>query len=106
MAIMCTLSVCKAQEGMCGHEKAMLSVVLLAAMGLGTYFLIGCPYQCSPVRRFDDQNGFTRISTISIGLSSLHNLHISLSPPPFGLIVLFVSRSLTEAISCTSLGRS
>lgn len=41
MSLMCTLSVCKAQEGMCGHEKAMLSVALLAAIGLGAYVLIG-----------------------------------------------------------------
>jgi hypothetical protein len=41
MAIMCSLAVCKAQQGMCGHEKAMLSVALLAAIGFGTYFLIG-----------------------------------------------------------------
>jgi hypothetical protein len=26
---------------MCGHEKAMLSVALLAAFGLGAYILIG-----------------------------------------------------------------
>jgi hypothetical protein len=41
MAIMCSLAVCKAQQGMCGHEKGMLSVALLAAIGFGTYFLIG-----------------------------------------------------------------
>lgn len=41
MAIMCSLAVCKAQEGLCGHEKAMLSVALLAVFGLGAYFLIG-----------------------------------------------------------------
>jgi hypothetical protein len=40
MAIMCSLAVCKAQTGMCGYEKVMLSVVALAAMGLGVYFLI------------------------------------------------------------------
>ena len=40
MAIMCSLAVCKAQEGMCGLEKTMLSVALLAAIGLGAYFLI------------------------------------------------------------------
>ena len=40
MAIMCSLAACKAHEGMCGHEKAMLSIALLAAIGLGTYFLI------------------------------------------------------------------
>ncbi len=26
MSVMCSLAVCKAQQGMCGHEKAMLSV--------------------------------------------------------------------------------
>jgi len=26
---------------MCGHEKAMLSVAVLAVIGLGAYFLIG-----------------------------------------------------------------
>jgi len=41
MSVMCSLAVCKAQQGMCGHEKAMLSVALLAAVGLGAYFLIG-----------------------------------------------------------------
>jgi hypothetical protein len=41
MAIMCSLAVCKAQAGMCGHEKVMLSVAMLAAIGLGAYFLIG-----------------------------------------------------------------
>ncbi len=30
MAIMCSLAVCKAQQGMCGHEKVMLSVAVLA----------------------------------------------------------------------------
>ena len=35
MAIMCSLAVCKAQVGMCGHEKAMLSVAVLAAIGFG-----------------------------------------------------------------------
>ena len=41
MAIMCSLAVCKAQAGMCGHEKAMLSVALMAAIGFGAYVLIG-----------------------------------------------------------------
>ena len=35
MSVMCSLAVCKAQEGMCGHEKVMLSIALLAAVGLG-----------------------------------------------------------------------
>ena len=41
MLVMCSLGVCKAQQGMCGHEKAMLSVALLAAVGLGPILLIG-----------------------------------------------------------------
>jgi hypothetical protein len=42
MAVMCSLAACKAQAGMCGHEKAMLSVALLAAIiGVGAYVLIG-----------------------------------------------------------------
>jgi hypothetical protein len=41
MAIMCSLAVCKAQAGMCGHEKVMLSVAALAAISFGAYFLIG-----------------------------------------------------------------
>jgi hypothetical protein len=41
MSVMCSLAVCKTQAGMCGHEKVMLSVAMLAAIGLGAYFLIG-----------------------------------------------------------------
>lgn len=41
MSLMCSLAVCKAQEGMCGHEKAMLSIAVLAAIGFGAYYLIG-----------------------------------------------------------------
>ena len=41
MSVMCSLAVCKTQVGMCGHEKVMLSIALLAAIGFGTYFLIG-----------------------------------------------------------------
>ena len=41
MSVMCSLAACKTQEGLCGHEKVMLSVALLAAIGLGAYFLIG-----------------------------------------------------------------
>lgn len=41
MAIICSLAACKAQEGMCGHEKVMLSIALLAVIGLGAYVLIG-----------------------------------------------------------------
>jgi hypothetical protein len=40
MSVMCSLAVCKAQVGMCGHEKVMLSVAALAAIGFGAYFLI------------------------------------------------------------------
>jgi len=42
MSVMCSLAACKTQAGMCGNEKAMLSVALLAAIiGLGAYVLIG-----------------------------------------------------------------
>ncbi|WP_455244661.1 hypothetical protein [Petrachloros mirabilis] len=41
MSLMCSLSVCKAQQGMCGHEKAMLSVAILAVVGVGAYVLMG-----------------------------------------------------------------
>ena len=41
MSMMCSLAVCKAQQGMCGHEKVMLSVVLLAVLGLSAYLLVG-----------------------------------------------------------------
>jgi hypothetical protein len=41
MSVMCSLAACKAQTGMCGHEKAMLSIAVLAAIGLGAYFLVG-----------------------------------------------------------------
>jgi hypothetical protein len=41
MSVMCSLAVCKTQAGMCGHEKVMLSIAMLAAIGLGAYFLIG-----------------------------------------------------------------
>jgi hypothetical protein len=41
MSLMCSLAVCKAQQGMCGHEKVMLSMVLLAALGFGAYVVIG-----------------------------------------------------------------
>jgi hypothetical protein len=41
MSVMCSLAACKAQAGMCGHEKAMLSIALLAAVGIGAYFLVG-----------------------------------------------------------------
>jgi hypothetical protein len=41
MSVMCSLAACKAQAGMCGHEKAMLSIAVLAAIGIGAYFLVG-----------------------------------------------------------------
>lgn len=41
MSVMCSLAVCKAQQGMCGHEKMMLSVAVLAAIGFGAYLMIG-----------------------------------------------------------------
>lgn len=41
MSVMCSLALCKAQTGLCGHEKAMLGIAVLAAIGFGTYYLIG-----------------------------------------------------------------
>lgn len=41
MSVMCSLTACKAQQGLCGHEKVMFSVAVLAAIGVGAYFLIG-----------------------------------------------------------------
>jgi hypothetical protein len=38
---MCSLAACKAQEGLCGHEKVMFGVALLAAVGLSVYFVLG-----------------------------------------------------------------
>jgi len=40
MSLMCSLQVCKAQPGMCGHEKVMLGVAALLAAGAGVYFLL------------------------------------------------------------------
>jgi len=40
MSVMCSLAACKAQTGMCGHEKAMVSIAMLAAIGVGAYFLL------------------------------------------------------------------
>jgi hypothetical protein len=41
MSVMCSLALCKAQSGLCGHEKAMLGIAVLAAISFGAYYLIG-----------------------------------------------------------------
>lgn len=41
MAIMCSLAAARAQAGMCGHEKVMLSVAALLVAGVGAYLLLG-----------------------------------------------------------------
>lgn len=41
MSVMCSLAACKAQEGLCGHEKVMFGVAFLAAVGLSVYFMLG-----------------------------------------------------------------
>ena len=41
MSLMCTLQVCKAQPGMCGHEKTMLGIAVLLAAGTGAYLFLG-----------------------------------------------------------------
>jgi hypothetical protein len=40
MSVMCTAQACKAVEGMCGHEKLMLLVALLAIGGGAAYLLL------------------------------------------------------------------
>jgi hypothetical protein len=40
MSVMCTAQACKAVQGMCGHEKIMLVVGLLAIGGGAWYFLL------------------------------------------------------------------
>ncbi len=40
MSVMCSLAMCKAQAGMCGHEKVMLGVAVILAVGAGAYLLM------------------------------------------------------------------
>jgi hypothetical protein len=41
MSIMCSMQACKAQAGMCGHEKMMFGIAVLLAAGTGAYFFLG-----------------------------------------------------------------
>ncbi|MGQ0810054.1 MAG: hypothetical protein ACT4OO_02365 [Nitrospiraceae bacterium] len=41
MSVMCSLAACKAQTGMCGHEKVMFSIAALLAVGVGAYLFLG-----------------------------------------------------------------
>ncbi len=41
MSVMCSLAACRAQQGLCGHEKVMFTVALVAAIAAGAYVLIG-----------------------------------------------------------------
>jgi hypothetical protein len=41
MSLMCSMQVCKAQVGMCGHEKMMFGIAVLLAAGAGAYFFLG-----------------------------------------------------------------
>jgi hypothetical protein len=41
MSVMCSLAACKAQEGLCGHEKVMFGIALLAAVGFSVYAMLG-----------------------------------------------------------------
>jgi hypothetical protein len=40
MSVMCTAQACKAVPGMCGHEKIMLIVALVAIGGGAWYWLL------------------------------------------------------------------
>lgn len=41
MSLMCSLQVCTAKPGMCGHEKAMLGIAVLLVAGAGAYLFLG-----------------------------------------------------------------
>jgi hypothetical protein len=41
MTIICSLAVCKAQEGMCGHEKVMPTIAVFLVAGMGAFLLLG-----------------------------------------------------------------
>jgi hypothetical protein len=40
MSVMYSLAVCKAQAGLCGHEKVMLSVAAFLVAGVGAYLFL------------------------------------------------------------------
>ena len=40
MSVMCSMQACTVKPGMCGHEKIMLVVALLLAVGGAAYFLL------------------------------------------------------------------
>ena len=41
MAIMCSMKICTAKAGMCGHEKVMFGIVVLLVAGVGAYWFLG-----------------------------------------------------------------
>jgi hypothetical protein len=41
MSVMCSLAACKAQQGLCGHEKVTFGVAFLAVVGFSLYFMLG-----------------------------------------------------------------
>lgn len=41
MSVMCSFAVCRSRQGLCRHEKAMASIVILAAIGVSAYLLAG-----------------------------------------------------------------
>lgn len=40
MSLMCTMESCKAKKGMCGHEKAMLVIALIAVLAFAGWKFI------------------------------------------------------------------
>ena len=40
MSVMCSMAACKAQAGMCGHEKVMAVVAVVGLIGAGVFFLL------------------------------------------------------------------
>jgi hypothetical protein len=41
MSLMCSMQVCRAQAGLCGHEKMMFGIAVLLVAGAGAYFFLG-----------------------------------------------------------------
>jgi hypothetical protein len=39
MSLMCSMDGCKQKQGMCIHEKMMMSIVVLMAIAAAVYFL-------------------------------------------------------------------
>ncbi|MFO0777181.1 MAG: hypothetical protein U0223_06205 [Nitrospira sp.] len=41
MSMMCSMQGCTQKQGMCGHEKMMLVMMVIGMIGGGAYWLLG-----------------------------------------------------------------